>query len=59
MSSRSLVRVDEMLVGIACIGFIGMFIDILFVTVQKRMLPMWQFRAALCEVRYMGGQSCS
>lgn len=45
MSSRSLARVDEMLVGIAAIGFIGMFIDILFVGVQKRMLPIWQLRS--------------
>jgi len=35
MSSRSLARVDEMLVGIAAIGFIGMFIDILFVGRSK------------------------
>ena len=57
MSSRSLVRVDEMLVGIACIGFIGMFIDILFVTVQKRMLPMWQFKSSTVRGEVYGEAS--
>ena len=57
MSSRSLVRVDEMLVGIACIGFIGMLIDMLFVRIQKRMLPMWQFKGSTVRGEVYGEAS--
>jgi len=43
MSSRALVRVDEMFVGIILIGLIGIFIDRLFVRLQNHMIPSWKW----------------
>ncbi len=39
MSSRSLVRLDDMLVGILTIGFVGVAIDGLFTLMQRLLLP--------------------
>ncbi|NMA61815.1 MAG: hypothetical protein GX956_08030 [Firmicutes bacterium] len=46
MSSRSLARVDEMFAGIAFIGFIGVLIDMAFVTVQNHLIPSWRWRVS-------------
>lgn len=43
MSSRALVRVDEMLAGIILIGLIGILIDSLFVRLQNHMIPSWKW----------------
>ncbi len=43
MSSRALVRVDEMLAGIILIGFIGVVVDGLFVRLQNNMIPSWKW----------------
>lgn len=37
MSGRVLVRVDEMLVGVLCIGFIGLWIEWVFGIVESRL----------------------
>lgn len=39
MSSRSLVRLDDMLVGILTIGLVGVAIDGLFIQLQRLLLP--------------------
>lgn len=44
MSARALARVDEMVVGILIIGFIGLWIDVAFVSLQNHLIPAWRFR---------------
>ncbi len=43
MSSRALVRVDEMFAGIMVIGILGVTVDFLFAFLQKRVVPSWEW----------------
>ncbi len=44
MSSRALVKVDEMFAGIIFIGIFGIIIDVVFVAIQNHLIPSWRMR---------------